>query len=310
MTTNPSVGIVIVAYQTREPVRACLGSLRASGGAAVGRVVVVDNGSTDDTASMVRDEFPEVELVDAGGNLGFAGGCNLGATRVDEDLILFLNPDTTVPAGAIDALVNAHVRHPRAGQIGGRTFDDDGVLDPSSCWGAPTLWSTICFATGLSAVAAGHPRLDPESLGGWARDSEREVGVVTGCLLLMPRHVFEEVGGFDETYFLYAEDIDLSMRVRRAGYTTMVTPDASITHSVGGASSSSVERSVLVLKGRMTLYRLRFGRLLGLVLRLLYLVGVMVRAALPARATGSGAGRKAPWRALLFRVRDWFPGYR
>ncbi|MEM9201654.1 MAG: glycosyltransferase family 2 protein [Actinomycetota bacterium] len=310
MSDSPSIGIIIVSYNTCEPLRACLTSLAAAEVAGLQDVVVVDNASTDDTMTELPVAFPAVTFVDAGANVGFARGCNLGARHTDADLLVFLNPDTLVPSGAIEALVDAYQRRPDAGQIGGRTFDDSGTLDPSSCWGAPSLWSTLCFATGLSVVFRHHPRFDPESLGGWERDSERDVGVVTGCLCLMPRAVFEHVGGFDERYFLYGEDIDLSMRVREAGFSTFITPEAAITHSVGAASASSVQRTVFVLTGRMTVYRLRFNPINGFVLRVLYVVGIAVRAALPPQASGSGTERRSAWRPALRRIGEWWPGYR
>ncbi|MEM9468356.1 MAG: glycosyltransferase family 2 protein, partial [Actinomycetota bacterium] len=288
---------------------ACLASLREIGPDHVGEIVVVDNASTDDTMTELPRRFPDVRFIDAGDNVGFARGCNLGARHTDADLILFLNPDTRMHAGTVEALVAAWQRRPEAGQIGGRTIDDSGTLDPSSCWGAPSLWSTICFATGLSVVFPRHPRFDPESLGDWDRDTERDVGVVTGCLLLMPRAVFDAVGGFDESYFLYGEDIDLSMRVRDAGHSTFITPEAVITHSVGASSSSSVQRTVFVLTGRMTVFRRRFSAPMGLLLRALYVVGITLRSLLPQRASGSGTKRRAAWRPALGRIREWWPGY-
>lgn len=312
MTTapaHPTVGVVIVSYNTEARLAACLESLRAHGGAHVAHVVVVDNHSTDATVAMVGERFPEVDLLPLPENLGFAAGCNRGASRLDTDLVLFLNPDTLVRPETIDALVAAHLAHPDAGQIGGRTVDDEGRLDPSSCWGAPTLWSTVCFATALSAVFSQNRWFDPESLGDWPRDTERDVGVVTGCLLLMPRAVFEEVDGFDERYFLYGEDIDLSLRVAATGRRVMITPDAVITHSVGASSSDTASRSVLVARGRMTLFRTRFGPVQSRVLPVLYLVGVAVRAALPPRDAGTGRERSASWRALLRRRAEWWSGY-
>lgn len=306
---RPTVGVVIVSYNTEARLAACLDSIRAHGGPRVAQVVVVDNGSADRTVTMVGERFGEVDLDAVGANLGFAAACNRGARRLDTDLVLFLNPDTVIRPATIDALVEAHLAHPDAGQIGGRTFDDEGRLDPSSCWGAPSVWSMICFATTLSALFSGSRWFDPESLGGWDRDTERDVGVVTGCLLLMPRAVFDEVGGFDERYFLYGEDIDLSRRVAEAGHRVMITPDAVITHSVGASTSDTATRSVLVARGRMTLLRNGFGPVASRVAPFLYLVGIALRAVVPARAAGSGTERSASWRELLRRRGEWWSGY-
>jgi len=306
---SPTVGVVIVSYETAVPIRVCLESLLAEGGPHIAQVVVVDNASTDGSVGMIAQDFPTVEVLALSRNVGFAAACNRGAALLDVDYTLFLNPDTKVLSGAVDALLDAARRNPNAGQIGGRTIDGAGHLDPSSCWGTPSLWGSVLFATGLSAVFPNHHLTNPDGMGGWKRDDERDVGVVTGCWLLMPTKVFGEVGGFDEIYFLYGEDVDLSMRVRRSGWRTIITPDSTITHLVGAASSSSIERSTLVLKGRMTLYRRMFGPLKGRIMRVLYLVGIVIRAVLPARVDGSGSERKAPWRGLLRNRSEWWSGY-
>ncbi|WP_219995803.1 hypothetical protein, partial [Schumannella sp. 10F1B-5-1] len=101
--------------------------------------------------------------------------------------ILLLNPDTLVRRGSIAALVAFADEHPEYRVYGGRTLRPDGGLDPSSCWGEPTAWSLICFATGLSTVFHRTRLFDPESLGRWQRDTVREVPVITGCLLLISR---------------------------------------------------------------------------------------------------------------------------
>ena len=116
---------------------------------------------------------------------------------------------TRVPSASSSSSPGTNPGH---GLYGGRTLWPDGTVCPGSCWGKPSLWSLFCFSTLLSTVFKGSRVFDPESLGGWQRDTVREVDIVTGCLLLAPREVWDELGGFDERFFMYGEDGDLALR--------------------------------------------------------------------------------------------------
>ena len=172
-------------------------------------VIVVENASGDGSAELVRDEFPSVRLIALEQNIGFAAGSNVGARAAEGEYVLMLNPDTELVGDTLGALLRYARAHPEAGLVGGRTLRPDGELDPGSCWGAQSLWSLVCFASGLSMVFRGSRLFNPESLAGWSRDSERYVDIVTGCLCLTPRAVWEQLDGFDEAFFMYGEDADL-----------------------------------------------------------------------------------------------------
>lgn len=305
------VAIVIVTYNSAGQIRGCLQSLLAQRRRVRQQLIVVDNHSQDGTAAIVRDEFPGVELVLPGENLGFAKGVNLGASHADADFILLLNPDTVILNHAVDVIVEFARRFGRPGLFGGRTLRPDGALEPSSCWGAPTLWSMALFAFGLTTLAPRNRWLDPESLGSWQRDSVREVGVITGCFLLAPAAVWEQLGGLDERYFMYGEDVDLALRARAAGFPLVICPDAQLVHEVGQSSATPVHKTLLLYRGKASLVRTHWrgpARGLGL---LLLLAGTGLRAALGALgATGSrlpeAAGR---WQTLWKRRREWLDGY-
>ena len=229
----PDVSVVIVSYKVPALLRACLASLECEVGGPSYEVIVVENASGDGTAEMVREEFPRVRLIALDENVGFGAGSNLGAAAAAGDYILLLNPDTELVGDTLDALLRYARAHPEAGLVGGRTLTPGGELDAGSCWGAQSLWSLVCFATGLSTAFRGSQVFNPESLPGWERDSAREVDVVTGCLCLVHRSVWEQLGGFDETFFMYGEDADLSARAHKLGYHPAITPEAVIVHHVG-----------------------------------------------------------------------------
>ena len=300
-----TVSVVVVSYNSAADLPACLDSVEASArDGLVVEVVVVDNASSDGSPDLVRARPAPVRVVETGANLGFAAAVNRGVAETSGDLVLLLNPDAVLLPGSLDALVAFALAHPEHGLYGGRVVHEDGTNDPSSCWGAMSLWSLACFATGLSTALRRHPVFDPESLGRWERDTVREVPVLTGCLVLAPRRVWEELGGLDEAYWLYAEDADLSLTARRAGWRPVVVPQAEILHAKGGSSTSST-KTPLVLAGRATLLRRRWSpsaRTAGLALLLL---GVGLRAGL-ARLSGRGG---ADWRAA-WRTRSlWLRGY-
>lgn len=296
---SPEVSILVVTYKCRDVARACLASVYATAGDLELEVVVVDNASGDGTVEMVRSEFPQARLIASEENLGFAAGSNLAAQSAEGQYLLLLNPDTVVHEGALQSFLEFARSRPGAGLYGGRTLDPDGTVNPGSCWGAPTLWSLLCFATLLSSVFRGSRLFDPESLGGWKRDSVREVDIVTGCLLLAHRRVWYELGGFDTRFFMYGEDADLSLRARALGYRPAITPDAVVTHEVGVSSEADGKKYMLLHRGKATLLRKHWR---GLRLRLglgLLAAGVGLRAVV---------GRPA-WSEVWRRRREWLPGY-
>jgi GT2 family glycosyltransferase len=302
------VSVLVVTYECRDAARECLASIYEKTSGVEFEVVVLDNASSDGTVDMVREEFPQARLIALEQNVGFAAGVNLAAEEATGEFLLLLNPDTVVHEGAFKALVEFARAHPRHGIYGGRTLRPDGTLDPGSCWGQPTLWSLFCFATMLTTAFKGSRFFDPESLGGWQRDTVREVGIVTGCLLLAPRTVWRALDGFDLRFFMYGEDADLARRAWDAGYRPVITPDAVVTHEVGVSSASRPDKLVLLYKGKTTLVRKNWPagkREAGIGL---LAAGVALRAAV-ARVSGRGGGAAA-W-PEVWRLRDdWLPGYR
>jgi N-acetylglucosaminyl-diphospho-decaprenol L-rhamnosyltransferase len=248
----PRVAVIIVSYNTCDWLRRCLASIPAAAGDLAHEVIIVDNDSSDGSPDMVESLYPKVRLIRSGENLGFARGVNLGAAHAEAEHVLLCNPDGELHPGAIAALVAFADTHPDHAVIGGRTVSPAGEVDPRSCWGAPTLWSVLCNALLLSTVFRRSRLFDPEALGGYGRDHERDVDIVSGCLLLMRRPEWVALGGFDERYFMYGEDADLCLRVRAGGRRCAITPAATMVHAVG-ASSVRADKLELLFKGRITL---------------------------------------------------------
>lgn len=302
--------IVIVTYNSEGQIRTCLESVLAQRKQITQRVIVVDNHSCDGTVALVREHFPEVELILPGANLGFAKGVNLGVRHADAEFVLLLNPDTEILDHAVDVIVDFARKNPGHGLYGGRTLKPDGSLEPSSCWGAPTLWSMAMFALGMTTFMPGNRWLDPESLGRWQRDSVREVGVITGCFLLASKAVWHELGGLDERYFMYGEDVDLAIRARRAGWRPVLCPSAELIHEVGQSSETPAHKTLLLYRGKASLVRTHWkgpAKWLGL---FFLAAGTGLRAGLSGIfgwfRRDDRAGR---WRTLWRERRTWLKGY-
>ena len=234
------VAAVVVNYNTRDHLLACLRSLRADG---VIQVVVVDNASVDGSGEALRQDDPGAVLLAMTANLGYGTAANRGVTVADAGYVLILNPDAVIEPGTIKVLAEALDRNPGLAVVGPRMEEVDGSLYPSA----------RCFPNLVDA--AGHAFL------GLALPSNRytrryrmldrdhsvpgEADWVSGACLLVRRSAFQAVGGFDESYFMYAEDVDLCWRLRREGWRIGYEPGARVTHSLGASSQQAPYRMIL-----------------------------------------------------------------
>ncbi|HEX5719127.1 MAG TPA: glycosyltransferase [Thermoanaerobaculia bacterium] len=222
------IAAVVVNYNTRDLLRSCLESIRGEG---LLEVVVVDNASTDGSPEMVRSEFPEVRLIANRHNPGYGGGANQGIAACRAPCVLLLNSDTLLQSGAAPQLAAWLDRHPRAAIAGPRLLNPDGTLQ-SSCFPYLTPFNVLVLNTWLNRLARLLPRFRPT----WRGTPSRTGHWVKGAALAIRREAFAAVGGFDESYFMYAEELDLCHRLHGAGWEIHYTPEATVVH-VEGAST-------------------------------------------------------------------------
>jgi N-acetylglucosaminyl-diphospho-decaprenol L-rhamnosyltransferase len=231
------LAVIIVSHNSAAWLPACLRSLYAHAGEARLDVVVVDNESGDGSAELVEREFPRARVVRAA-NRGFAYGNNRGLEAVSAPFVLLLNPDTEILSGSLDELVAAMERSPRLGIAGCRQLKSTGGVHPT-IRRFPSVARTLFEALGserypLRARWLGERELDPG-----AYDRETSCDWISGSFMLARREAIEGVGGLDERYFLYCEETDLCLRVRREGWEVRHLPQMTILHSAHGSAAPS-----------------------------------------------------------------------
>jgi GT2 family glycosyltransferase len=301
MAAAPVVAVAVVSWNTRDLLRGCLASLQPEHEASRAAVWVVDNASSDGSPDMVREEFPWVELVEPGANLGFGPAVNLVAARASSAWIAPANADIALEEGALAALLAAADRDPAAGILAPRLVLPDGSTQ-HSVHPFPTVPFTVAFNAGVQRLARRWG--DRRSLEGyWDPDVERRVGWAVGAFLLVRRDAWDAAGGFDAQQWMYAEDLDLGWRAARAGWPTRYVPSARVRHHESAATAQvwadRTERWMWSTYGWMLRRR---GPL-----RTRAVAAVNVTGALGRAAWMSGAAVVAPrrWRAPARTLRNW-----
>jgi GT2 family glycosyltransferase len=252
------IDVIVVNWNSGAQLARCVESVLTHGAGCVQRTIVVDNGSADGSADAVA-ALQGVTLVRAGRNLGFAKACNTGAAHSDAEYILLLNPDARVLPGSLQAAAAfmGSAEAARVGIVGLRNVGDDGRAH-RSCARFPTPWSFVVQSAGLSAL---WPRAFPSYvMREWPHDADRQVDHVIGSCYLVRSSVFQGLGGLDERFFLYLEDLDFSRRANLAGWATWFLARACVYHKGGGTSDQiKAKRLFYALRSRLQYAAKHFG---------------------------------------------------
>lgn len=295
INSSPSLdlGIVIVNWNTRDLLRACLRSLVESRSGQPSNfrfeVIVVDNASTDGSAETVRAEFPDVTVIESSTNGGFAYANNLGLHRfgfggkvaASPRYALLLNPDTVVPSGALAALVDYMDAHGDVGAAGPKLILPDGSLDLACRRSFPTPEISFWRMTGFSKLFPQNRRFGRYNLTYLPIDQETEVDSVVGACMLVRGAAIAAAGLLDEAFWMYGEDLDWAFRIKRAGWKVMYVPSVTIWHVKRAASRRSPRAQMEFWRAMLIFYRKHYRAQTPAWLHLLILTGLLARGGKP-----------------------------
>ena len=234
--------VVIVNYNTRGLLRSCLSSVLAE---IPAEVIVVDNASTDDSCTVIRNEFPAIPVLRNNENMGYGAAANRAVACCTSPYVLLLNSDTLLQPGTLKELACYLDRNPHVAIAGPKLVGVDRRLQPS-CFPFPTPLDILLDASNLTRLARFVPVLKDRYLRSWCHDRSRRVPWVAGAALAIRREAFEAVGGFDESFFMYYEEVDLCYRLTHSGWQIHYTPSAEIIHI--GSASTQLHRAEMIVQ--------------------------------------------------------------
>ncbi len=254
-----SISVIIVSWNACAYLRDCLVSIRETSLSCVLEIFVVDNASEDGSPSMVEREFPEVNLIRANHNLGFARANNLAIKQAKGSLLALVNSDVIVHPNCFEHLAAFMVQHNDVGLAGPRIMGGDGNLQ-KSCRRLPGIWNTICRILALDKLWSGNPIFSGFEMPEQYHDQQREAEVLSGCFWMARKSAVDEIGGLDEQFFFYGEDIDWCKRFCKAGWKLMFVPEATATHYGGGSTANAPLRySIEILRATLKYWHKHHG---------------------------------------------------
>lgn len=303
------IDIVVVNWNSGLNLCVCVDSILGNFGCEISNLIIVDNLSIDNSLSII-EKNKNFNIINSGGNLGFGKACNLGAQQAQSEYLLFLNPDAAVYPGTLEktlALMQDPA-HADVGICGVQLVDESGHVS-RSCARFPTPWGFVAHAVGLDKL---FPRIG-HFMAEWPHDITRDVDQVIGAFFMVRRELFESLGGFDERFFVYFEEVDFSYRARQAGWRSVYLADVQAFHAGGGTSNQVKARRLFYSLRSRLLYAFKHFSWAGAVLVMLstLLVEPVSRSAL-AVARRSWPSFKETWQGygMLWRwlPQWWFKG--
>lgn len=282
------LGIIIVNWNTEDYLRRCLASVMNSQGDFAFKVVVVDNASTDGSARMVREHFPEVQLITSDVNGGFSYGNNLGlralgfqgVARVEDDApryVLLLNPDTLVPPESLYAMIQFMDSRADVGMAGPKLLLEDGSLDLACRRSFPTPIVAFYHFSGLAKLFPDSPHFARYNMTFEDPDKQIEVDSVVGACMQVRREAIEDVGLMDEAFFMYGEDLDWAYRIKASGWKIVYNPEVIVWHVKRAASRKSQKARLEFYRAMLIFYRKHFQTTTPRWLHALVMLGLLVK---------------------------------
>lgn len=315
-----SCSVIIIAYNSRDFIPACLASVREALQGISSEVIVLDNGSPQPLMNDVKEMFPEVIWLESKENLGFGKGCNLAAKYATKSHLFFINPDTIVSKTAFSKTLDYITQKPQAGLVGCRILNEDGTLQWACRRSFPSPLAAIFKTIGLATLFPKSRFFASYNMTYLDPDQETEVDAISGSFFCISTKLYKELGGFDESFFMYGEDLDLCFRAKKMGYKNFYFPETSILHFRGQSSKTRRFKSYLDFYNAMIIFNRKhkqfniplflvsigilFASLVGIFSRLIPQFWKMI---LDIAIVFAVAGTVSLKFALLLALSIWFP---
>lgn len=275
------LSVIIVNYNVKYFLEQCLCSVVKACKNITAEIIVVDNNSTDGSRDFLPQRFPSVNFIWNGVNVGFAKANNQALTTAKGEYILFLNPDTIVPEDCFENCIRFFQSHQQLGALGVRMIDGSGKFLKESKRAFPSPLTSLYKLTGLTKLFPRSKIFGKYHLGHLSENENHEVDVLAGAYMMMPAKVLNTVGSFDETFFMYGEDVDLSYRVQKAGYKNFYFAESTIIHFKGESTKKGSLNYVRLFYSAMSLFvKKHYSGSRAGVFNFLIQTGILLRAAL------------------------------
>ncbi|MCC6307731.1 MAG: glycosyltransferase [Chitinophagaceae bacterium] len=248
------LSVIIVNYNVKHFLEQCLCSVQKAIEHMQAEIIVVDNNSTDNSLSYLQPKFPAVKFIANKENTGFAKGCNQGLAIATGAYVLFLNPDTVVPEDCFQKCISFFELQPLAGAVGVKMLDGSGKFLKESKRAFPSPFTSLYKLFGLSKLFPRSKSFSRYHLGHLDENQINEIDVLAGAFMMIKKEVLDKVGSFDETFFMYGEDVDLSYRIQKAGYKNFYFPETQILHFKGESTRKGSMNYVRMFYNAMRLF--------------------------------------------------------
>lgn len=277
------LSVIIVNYNVKYFLEQCLYSVQKASAEHETEIIVVDNNSTDGSREFLEPRFPRVKFIWNSKNEGFAKANNRAAEAAKGEFILFLNPDTLVPEDCFEKCIDFFNSYKNAGALGVKMIDGSGKFLKESKRAFPSPATSLYKLSGLSKLFPRSRTFAKYHLGHLSENENHEVDVLAGAFMMMPRKVLNEIGKFDESFFMYGEDVDLSFRIQKAGYRNYYFADCCIIHFKGESTKRGSMNYVRMFYRAMNLFVKKHyrGSRAGIFIILIQ-AGILLRAAFSA----------------------------
>lgn len=255
-----TLSVIIVNYNVKYFLEQCLYTVRKAAESVATEVIVIDNNSTDESLPYLTPKFPEVRFIQNNANTGFGKACNRGLEEASGEYILFLNPDTIVAEDSFSKCIQFFQSHPECGALGVKMIDGSGLFLKESKRAFPSPLTSLFKLAGLARLFPKSKLFSRYHLGHLSREENHEVDVLAGAFLLTKKDVLQKVGSFDDEFFMYGEDVDLSYRIQKAGYKNYYFSETTIIHFKGESTKrGSLNYVKMFYQAMITFVRKHYG---------------------------------------------------